>query len=178
MAIRKAHRKRKKDFPAVPVVAGLFLIGMVFLFRMQPASGGGYDRAPDLSLENLNGRIESLAEYRRDVVLVNNWAIWCPPCKAEMPVLESYYEKHAAQGFTIIAVEAGSAREAVLPFVNSLGLTFQVWLDPNGAALRAFENSSLPNSYVIDRSGAIRRAWAGRIDMAMLEEYVTPLLGE
>ena len=63
--------------------------------------------APELSLQNVNGETESLTDYRDKVVLVNNWATWCPPCKAEIPTLEEYYKAHSAEGFVIIGIEAG-----------------------------------------------------------------------
>lgn len=134
--------------------------------------------APELALVNINGKTESLADYRDEVVLVNNWATWCPPCKAEMPTLAAYYNEHHAEGFTIIAIEAGDSGDVVSKFVQSYKLNFPVWLDPNGASLRAFGNGTLPNSYVIDHTGTVRYAWTGEISKAMLEKYVTPLLAE
>jgi peroxiredoxin len=134
--------------------------------------------APQLALENVNGKTESLADFGGQVLLLNNWATWCPPCKAEMPTLKKFHDTHSAEGFTIIAVEAGDGKEEVLQFANSLGLTFPIWLDPDGAALNAFKNGNLPNSYVIDRSGTVRYAWTGEISLAMLEKYVTPLIAE
>jgi peroxiredoxin len=134
--------------------------------------------APQLALENVNGGTESLADFSGQVLLLNNWATWCPPCKAEMPTLKKFHDAHSVDGFTIIAVEAGDGKEEVLQFANSLGLTFPIWLDPDGAALNAFKNGSLPNSYVIDRSGVVRYAWTGEISLAMLEKFVTPLIAE
>jgi len=134
--------------------------------------------APQLALENVNGETESLADFGGQVLLLNNWATWCPPCKAEMPTLKKFHDAHSAEGFTIIAVEAGDGKDEVLQFANSLGLTFPIWLDPDGAALNAFKNGNLPNSYVIDRSGTVRYAWTGEISLAMLEKYVTPLIVE
>lgn len=134
--------------------------------------------APELSLENINGRTESLADYHGEVVLVNNWATWCPPCKAEMPTLDAYYEKHAGEGFSIIAIEAGDSRDIVSQFVEQYKLQFPVWLDPDSASIRAFGNGTLPNSYVIDRMGTVRLAWTGEVNRAVLERYVTPLLVE
>src|SRR5512140_2748971 len=69
--------------------------------------------APELSLYNINGTRQSLTDYRRKILLVNNWATWCPPCKAEMPTLEAYYEAHAAQGLAILAIEAGEGQKDV-----------------------------------------------------------------
>ena len=134
--------------------------------------------APQLALENVNGKTESLADFNGQVLLLNNWATWCPPCKAEMPTLKKFHDAHSAEGFTIIAVEAGDGKDEVLQFANSLGLTFPIWLDPDGAALNAFKNGSLPNSYVIDRNGIVRYAWTGEISLAMLEKYVSPLIAE
>jgi peroxiredoxin len=190
MSKKKYQRKRRQQNPLVPIGIGIFLIVIAVLFMAAPKSDSKADSlssvvpmavnfaAPELSLENIQGETRSLADYRKDVVLVNNWATWCPPCKAEMPTLSAYYNEHSAEGFTIIAIEAGDEKTAVSEFAQSYNLKFQVWLDPNGAALKAFGNGSLPNSYVIDRSGTVRYAWTGEINQAMLEKYVTPLLTE
>jgi peroxiredoxin len=134
--------------------------------------------APELALENLNGETESLTDYRDKVVLVNNWATWCPPCKAELPTLVAFYNEHATEGFLIIGIEAGESASEVAPFAEQYQITYPVWLDPNNLSGRAFGNSNLPNSYVIDRTGTIRLAWTGQISREMLERYVTPLLAE
>ena len=134
--------------------------------------------APDLSLSDLKGDLVSLADYRGQVVLVNNWATWCPPCKAEMPALQAYYEDHQDQGFVLVAIEAGEPADEVAQFASDYGLTFPVWLDPNSAALEAFNNFTLPSSYVIDAQGTVRLAWSGAISREMLEKYLTPLLEE
>lgn len=193
MTREQKRRAKKQQNPVVPVALGLALLALAMIWLALSGHGAEAKNepdgpsaaplsvsfpAPDLSLENVQGKSESLAEYRSNVVLVNNWAIWCPPCKAEMPVLEAYYEDHASKGFMIVAVEAGDAREDVRRFAQSYGLTFQVWLDPHGAALRAFGNGNLPNSYVIDRQGTVRYAWTGEVDRSTLEKYVTPLLAE
>jgi peroxiredoxin len=124
------------------------------------------------------GNPVSLSQFSGQVMLVNNWAIWCPPCKAEMPVLQTYYDDHKERGFTIIAIEAGEPVADVQAFTKQYGLTFPVWPDPSTKALVAFRNSSLPSSYVIDRSGQVRYTWTGAISRDMLEKYVTPLMEE
>lgn len=187
---KKYRRNKQRSFPWIPTLLGLFLIGAALLSLALPnADSRAGDlssivpmevrfAAPELSLQNITGQTESLVDYRDDVVLVNNWATWCPPCKAEMPTLAAYYNEHTSAGFTIIAIEAGDPAEGVLQFAQSLDLKFPVWLDPDGKSLRAFGNGTLPNSYVIDRSGTVRYAWTGEISRAMLEKYVTPLLQE
>jgi cytochrome c biogenesis protein CcmG, thiol:disulfide interchange protein DsbE len=132
--------------------------------------------APQLALTDMEGNQVSLENLRDKVVLVNNWATWCPPCRAEMPTLEAYYQAHKDNDFTLVAVDSGEPAEVVARFVEEYSLTFPIWLDPGAKALRAFRNNSLPSSYVIDREGVIRLAWTGAISREMLEKHVTPLL--
>lgn len=134
--------------------------------------------APSLRLTDMQGNPVSLEGYRGQVVLVNNWATWCPPCKEEMPALQAFYEAHRDQNFTIIAIEAGEPAAEVMDFVKLYGLTFPVWTDPTLLATAAFRNPGLPSSYLIDVRGKVRLAWVGAISPEMLEEYVTPLLTE
>jgi peroxiredoxin len=134
--------------------------------------------APDLQLSDLESQPVALADYTGQVLVVNNWATWCPPCKEEMPALQAYYEAHRRQGLLVIAIEAGDPAAEVVKFVQDYGLKFPVWLDPRQQAVMAFRNNHLPNTYVIDRSGMIRLAWTGAVNLDVLEKYVTPLLEE
>ena len=110
------------------------------------------------------------------MVLVNNWATWCPPCKAEMPDLQAYYQAHSSQGFVVVAIEAGESAASVADFLKPFGITFPVWLDPTGSALQAFQNQDLPSSYVIGRDGSLVMDWTGPVNRPTLEKYLTPLL--
>jgi peroxiredoxin len=134
--------------------------------------------APKLELFDLEGKPVSLENLRGNIILVNNWATWCPPCKEEMPVFEDFYQEHKQEGFTIIAVEAGQSEAEVASFVNSYQLSFPIWLDPQNKALDAFRNQRLPSSYLIDRVGTVRMAWTGEITRKTLDQYVTPFLEE
>lgn len=169
---------------------GLLLLGLAALLVIPQAADQAADEtssvvpvavsrpAPDLALADLAGQPVSLAGYRGQVVLVNNWATWCPPCRAEMPTLEAYFQAHQGEDFTLVAIDSGEPAVEVARFVDEMALSFPIWLDPKGAALEAFNNMSLPSSYVIDRNGTIRLAWTGAISREMLERHVTPLLAE
>lgn len=187
----QASRKRGKIVSLVFIGTGLLILGVVafiFLLKPQGSAESGVERsaipvevsydAPELSLTDLQGTPVSLADFQGTVVLVNNWATWCPPCKAEMPTLQAYYEDHREKGFTIIAIESGDPVAEVVSFVNEYGLTFPVWPDISMKSIGAFRNPGLPSSYVIDREGAVRLAWAGAVSRDVLERYVTPLLEE
>ena len=187
----KKNRRRNNNSKFVLCV-GLMMVGLAaFLMLMgtkdteasQPVSRSvvpvevNYP-APELSLQNVNGDAESLVGYRDKVILVNNWATWCPPCKAEIPTLEAYYKAHKMDGFVIIGIEAGEPQNDVLEFVQGSKITYPIWIDPDSAAMNAFNNASFPSSYVIDRNGTVRLAWVGEINREMLEKHVTPLLTE
>ncbi len=135
--------------------------------------------APKVALTDLNDAPVALSDYAGQVILYNAWATWCPPCKAEMPTLQAYYEKHKDKGFVIVAIEDGlQGNITVDDFVAEYGLTFPVWPDPSFVASKAFGVNGLPTSFVIDREGTVRLTWSGEISMAALEKYVTPLLAE
>ncbi len=193
-ALIQQKRNRQKSTQVIMAVIGFFLIAAsiaIFFILSKPGQAGADTQAsasrstvpvevnmpaPTLSLENINGNVEALTDYRDKIVLVNNWATWCPPCKAEMPTLVEYYQAHAGEGFVIVSIDAGESKQTVQKFAEQYGMTFPVWLDPQGAAMDAFKNQSLPSSYVIDRTGTIRVMWVGEINRAMLEKYVTPVI--
>ncbi len=193
---RKKSKKKDNEIRIFFIMgAGLVLIGIaaiILLMKTPNASTNQNEtaasisttpmevsyKAPELALKNVNGKSESLADYRDKVTLVNNWATWCPPCKAEIPTLINYYEAHKANGFVIIGIEAGEPQNDVHQFAQQHGMTYPVWFDLKAAAMDAFKNENLPSSYVIDRKGMVRLAWVGEISNEMLEKYVTPLIAE
>ena len=135
--------------------------------------------APELTLMDTQGISRSLVGYRSQVVLVNLWATWCPPCKEEMPALQSFYDRHKDEGFVVIAINDGDPTKDVLQFVKDYRLTFPVWLDPTYIATeQAFKTRNLPSSFVIDRRGTIRLQWVGGISRKMLDQYVSPIIME
>ena len=178
----------RRPFPLLLIGLGLLLIIFSVYFGLQnpppqtdllavPASVNY--AAPELTLTDLQGETHSLADYRGQVVLVNLWATWCPPCKDEMPAFQAFYEKYNNQGFTIIAINDGDPTQDVLQFVKDYRLTFPVWLDPTYIATeQAFKTMNLPSSFVIDRTGTIRLQWVGGISRKMLDQHVSPLIME
>lgn len=185
--MKNTNRSHKKHqiIPLVLIGVGLILIGLVTIRTLTTVNASDdYSvvpsvvnfPAPDLALNDLNGQVVSISDYRQNIVLINNWATWCPPCKAEMPTLLKYYNQHADQGFTLIGIEAGDPIEVVSSFVSQYEISFPVLLDPNNKSLIAFHNDNLPSSYVVDHDGNVILAWTGPINHAMLEKYLTPLL--
>jgi len=171
--------------PLVLIGVGLIVIGLVVI-KVLTNDGFTNDYsvvpsvvnfpAPEITLNDLNGKMFRISDYRQQIVLVNNWATWCPPCKAEMPTLLKYFKAHSKQGFILFGIDAGDPPEEVASFVDEYRLTYPILLDPNNKSLVAFHNDSLPSSYVIDHNGNVILAWSGPINGVMLEKYLTPLL--
>jgi thiol-disulfide isomerase/thioredoxin len=134
--------------------------------------------APNLQLHDINGSVVSLDVYRGKAVLVNLWATWCPPCKAEMPTLQSFYKEYKDTGFVVIAINNGETVDLVKSFIGEYGLTFPVWLDEGNVTGRTFGTISLPSSWVVDRAGNVRLSWVGEISSRVLEKYVHPIILE
>ena len=178
----------RKALPLLLLVLGLALIAAsaFFILRGLPAQNEPITfpvqvsfPAPELALTDTQGDSHALADYQGQVVLVNLWATWCPPCKEEMPALQAFYDKYQKNGFVIIAVNDGDPTPDVLQFVKDYELTFPVWLDPTYTATeKAFKTLNLPSSFVIDRDGTTRLMWVGGINRTMLEKHVTPLIME
>ena len=132
--------------------------------------------APDLDLVDLAGNPVRLSDLQGQVVLLNAWATWCPPCLAEMPDLQKYYDRHQDQAFTLIGVNIGEQPGAVSAFVDQTGVSFPIWMDPREQTLRALNTISLPTSIVIDPQGMVRLAWSGATCLSTLESTVTALI--
>jgi peroxiredoxin len=182
-------RSQPSPLPLIIIGSGLILIAIavvVLVFGGEVIPDAGTETimapasvnypAPEIELVDLGGKPVSLAGLSGQVVLVNNWATWCPPCRAEMPALEAYYREHKDHGFTIVGINSGDSQDQVADFRGEYDLTFPLWLDPAGYALRAFQNNALPSSYLIDQNGMVRLIWMGAINLDVLEEYVTPFL--
>jgi peroxiredoxin len=185
--LKNSSQPRRHSLPLILLVFGLILIAGAAYFFLQKDAEPAPDLsaipvkmdypAPDLSLTNLDGKPASLADYRGKVVLVNLWATWCPPCKEEMPALETFYRKHTGEGFSIVAVNDGDPAPDVVQFVEDYGLTFPIWLDPRYIATeKAFKTMNLPSSFVIDRNGRVVLSWVGAIDLQTLEQHVSPII--
>jgi len=151
----------------------VLITGLVWMFLSTDRSGisnGGKISAPqtgflapDFELKTTEGKIIRLSDLRGQPVLVNLWATWCPPCRAEMQTLETVYNDYKDQGFTILAVNMTSQDDpqAIIPFVEERGITYPILLDDKGVVTKAYQMKSLPSSFFIDRYGIIHEVVIG-----------------
>ena len=127
--------------------------------------------APEVALANTGGQSFSLADLRGTPVVLNFWATWCPPCRAELPELQAASERLAGQ-VAIIGVNQAEAPADVLAFASQLELTFEIPLDVQMEASRRYQVRSLPTTFFIDRSGVIRQMQVGPLTEATLSQQL------
>ena len=136
----------------------------------------GNTSAPDFTLSSPDGQQISLSDYEGQVILVNLWATWCPPCKAEMPTINAFYETHKENGFVVLAVNSQEGASTVKNFIQSNDFTFPVLLDTQGQVMDRYHVRALPTSFIIDRNGVIQHIQTGEITSQQLQAIVEPLL--
>jgi cytochrome c biogenesis protein CcmG, thiol:disulfide interchange protein DsbE len=135
--------------------------------------------APALSLPLLGStRSESLASFHGEVVVLNFWASWCPPCKGEAPVLERWQPALARYGGRVLGVDVLDVSSDALEFMRSHGITYPVLRDDDGSHGRGFGVFGYPETLVIDRRGRIAAVQRGPVDDLFFTAVVLPVLRE
>jgi peroxiredoxin len=134
--------------------------------------------APNFSLPNLKAKNVTLKTVTatNKVTLVNFWATWCGPCRAEIPDFVKLYTRYSSQGLTILAVNVKEAPATVKPFVRKMGMRFPVLIDTSGKVSDLYQIFSIPGTFIIDRKGTIRSVIKGSTRFSVLEAKVRPLL--
>lgn len=127
--------------------------------------------APDFELKTVNGETVKLSELRGEKVLLNFWATWCPPCRAEMPDMQKYHEEH--DDGVILAVNLTETEQnlgQIESFLKEYGITFQILLDESTEVSSNYDAYALPTSYLINTDGTIYTKAIGAINYDLLVE--------
>jgi thiol-disulfide isomerase/thioredoxin len=138
--------------------------------------------APDISGTTLEGEAWSLASYRGNVVVINVWASWCAPCRAEAPALKAVSEDLADEGVVFVGLNTRDSDTSALAFEKSFGITYPSVIDTDGQLQLLFaadvNPSAIPSTIVIDRQGRVAGRILGRASESTLRAVVEPLVAE
>ncbi len=193
-----APARRRVDPASLAVLAAIVAVWGAWLVwsRLNAAPGAGFgwgpldsilaasaDRqrgqpAPRFSLLDPDGVRYTLDDLRGQVVLLNFWATWCEPCKAEMPELDELAREYRGEGFRVLAVNVLEDAPTIRRFGKELGLELPLLVDRSGEVNKAYSVQGLPTSYLIDRDGVIRDVRLGVVTRRYLEARLPTLLSD
>ena len=126
--------------------------------------------APDFNLKDVDGNSYRFSDLKGNVVIVNFWATWCPPCRAEMPSMQRAWEQLREEGVMMLAVDVGEDEDAIFEFTASYPVEFPILLDTESSVSESWKVRGLPTTFVVDQWGRkVYRAVGGR-------EWDTPQL--
>ncbi|MEK8089933.1 TlpA disulfide reductase family protein [Thermithiobacillus plumbiphilus] len=154
----------------------ILLVAAYFWWRPLAWVSDPMTPAPAISAQLLDGRTFDLNQHRGQVVLINVWAPWCPPCRREMPAMAEYYQANQDRPFTILAL-ADDEEAAVRDFVRKQGIPFPVGLTRQASGLAALGDiSRIPTSFIIDKQGRVVHRITGPLHPGRLHSLIDPLL--
>jgi len=154
------------------ILVVLLCAGSAIAAELKPGDGR---MAPPLALEDLAGKTHRLADYRGMVVLVNFWATWCEPCRAEMPSMDRLRAANAGK-LEVLAVNLAEPKSRVEQYAKTVPLGFPLLLDRDSGASKAWKARMLPASYLVGRDGRVRYVAFGEVDW--MSEPVRKAVGE
>ena len=160
----------------VAIVLIIVVMAVAGAAASRPAS---FQAAPDFTVKDVEGKTITLAGLKGKVVLVNFWATWCPPCRAEIPDFVAFYNENKDRGLEIVGLSVDEMTAAKLkPFVKQFKMTYPVAL-ATSKIIRDFDpGDAIPTTIVIDKNGVIRDKQVGAMDRAALDKLFLKLSAE
>jgi thiol-disulfide isomerase/thioredoxin len=136
--------------------------GMAVMVLLAAAAAAAAPPAPfpDLDLEGRDGGGIRISQLRGNVVLVNFWATWCGPCRAELPLLQDLYNKYSDRNFTVLAVNVDNDRDRVAPYLKTNNLTLPIYF-ANANDVSALTWQGIPTSFIVAPDGKLEKAYVG-----------------
>jgi cytochrome c biogenesis protein CcmG, thiol:disulfide interchange protein DsbE len=160
--------------------SALLLVGCVYLTILSACYSGSRpprigSNAPDFTVQDAE-RTVKLSDFRGQVVVLNFWATWCPPCVEEMPSLVEMQRRMKAKGVTVVAVSMDVDQSAYRQFLKDHNVNLLTVRDPGQKSNNLYGTFKFPETYVIDRNGVMRRKFIGAVDWT--EPEITDFLGK
>jgi len=172
-ASQRHRRQKRKQQAALQQQVGLAVIALVVVGVLVWAFfGSGQSNALDFEATTLEGETIRLSDYEGQVVMLNFWATWCPPCRAEMPAIQDAYEQHADDGFVVLAINNRETPLQIQQFASAYGLGFPIVLDMDARLQEQFAIRSFPTSIFLNPQGEAYATHSGAVSPQQLEDYI------
>ena len=164
------------------------LIGVVVAamqIRFDPAVLRPGDPVPNFTLQTLDGKSVTFSSLQGQAIVLNFWATWCPPCRREMPLLDAVQKDYRTRGVTIVGIDLGEPMDLVRAYVQSVGVTYPIWVDTTNPGpefnrthelYNRFGGVGLPTTFFIDANGIIRDRYIGELNRAFLQNRIEAML--
>jgi cytochrome c biogenesis protein CcmG/thiol:disulfide interchange protein DsbE len=149
----------------------------VFLFTACAAQPEKRQKAPNFSLQTQNGKVIELSKLKGKVVLVNFWATWCPPCRAEIPDFIEVYNTYKSKGFEIVGIaldEDGWSK--VAPYIEKIKMNYPVVLGSAKVVQQYGGIEAIPTTFIVDKNGYIVASQVGLLSKELLKQKLKSLL--
>ena len=141
--------------------------------QWQPASKVGLTQAPPTLLNNLSGKPVDLSEFKGKVLVINFWASWCEPCRAEFEELIQLQENYGGKGLKVFAINLAEMKPRITQFLKGSGLPengIEILLDRNSTTYKAWKARGIPTTFLVGKNGKIEGVWIGAIENVDSEE--------
>lgn len=185
----------EKNVHYIVIVAVALIVGVIYLNK--PGSGNAAttqslpaenaametpsdgNMAPDFALTSTEGKTIRLSDFRGKVVVVDFWATWCPPCKAEIPDFIKLYSQYKSDGFQMLGISVDQGGLAVVkPFIKNFGINYPIML-ANSQVVQDYGGiSAIPTTFVIDKQGHVRASFVGYRPVSVFEKLIKQLTSE
>jgi thiol-disulfide isomerase/thioredoxin len=161
-----------------PLVVFYAVVALLVPFAAVPVAPG--EPVPPLAAPLEDGTLLQIQDYRGQVVYLDFWASWCPPCRQAMPVLDRLHRQWQGQGFTVVGVNVDTRRGDALRMLERVPVSFPIVYDPQGEWAQTFALTGMPSGYLVDRKGVVRYVHAGyqSKDLPKLTEQIQAVLRE
>jgi len=149
-----------------PIVAMALLVGVLAGCKSTTQEAAPSVRtigkpAPDFVLQDSKGKTWHLSELKGQVVFVNFWATWCPPCRAEIPSMQELQQSLPPKDFQMLAILSNDQADVAEKLAASIGFTAPILLDPDNQAAKAYGITGVPETFIVDKQGILREAVIG-----------------
>lgn len=151
------------------LLLGLFVYSIVSKSKSPQVRAEGMI---DFTLSSLNGKQYSISDFRGKKVVLNFFATWCPPCRAEIPDFERFYQSKK-DSIVTIGIDIQEDKVAVKEFANSIGITYPVLLDSDGKIASSFGIEGIPTTFLLDENGKLIKKNVGMMSYSELEKFAT-----